>query len=89
MPVSPGASPFCTRFRSSANTSSGTAIFASTANLTLGSFNNGSGDPMSGRLYRVIVRNGIGGTVVADFNAATAAGRSSYDDAYGNTWLIG
>lgn len=70
-------------------TAATSSIFNSTANLVLGSFNDGASDQMSGRMYRAIVRDSPGGTIIADFNAATAAGRSSYDDAYGNTWLIG
>ena len=38
--------------------------------------------------HRVIVRSGIGGSVVADFNAAQATVFGQASDGYGNGWLI-
>lgn len=69
--------------------SAGSAMFVSTSVLEIGSRIGGGTEVATGRLYRCIVRDGIDGTAVADFDAKVAAGRSSYDDAHGNTWLIG
>jgi hypothetical protein len=42
---------------------------------------------VSGRIHEFILKNGIGGTVVADAVFASAtAGAHSYTDAYSNTW---
>jgi hypothetical protein len=47
------------------------AIFASTANLVVGSQSAGTSTMLNGTVYRAIVKDGIGGTTVydADFNA--------------------
>lgn len=70
-------------------TTSALALFSGSAQVELGSYSLGAGQPFTGKLYKTTIRNGIDGTVVADFDASIAAGRSSYADAYGNTWLIG
>jgi len=80
-----------------------TSIFSSSARLEIGTVDNGAGwsaglgggvgdaDPFVGRYYRAIVRNGIGGTTVADMNAtAQTAGTTSWSDglAAPNTWTV-
>lgn len=80
------------------STSAGTtSIFASTSALTIGSANDGTeavagAYPFAGKFYRLQVRNGIGGTLVADFdpNTHAALGSTSWADtcASPNTWTI-
>lgn len=55
--------------------------------LTIGARDLGATEPLAGRVYRAIVRSGIGGTVVANFDASVS-GASGYTDAYGNVWAI-
>lgn len=43
------------------------ALFPGTAPLTLGGYSTGS-DPWAGRMWRAILRNGVGGSVVFDMN---------------------
>ena len=52
-----------------------TSVFASTANLFVGSRSD-TGSPATGKFYRAIVRNGIGGTTVfdADFTTGITSG---------------
>jgi hypothetical protein len=52
-----------------------TSVFASTANLFVGSRTD-TGSPATGKFYRAIVRNGIGGTTVfdADFTTGITSG---------------
>jgi hypothetical protein len=47
-------------------------IYSSNSQLEIGS-NLGGGSPLTGTIYRAIVRSGIGGTTVFDANFATAA----------------
>lgn len=47
------------------------AIFDSTAVQEIGSINAGTAAPAAGKFYRVIIRNGIGGTTVFDANFTT------------------
>lgn len=63
------------------------ACFASTAPLELGSRSVGTSEPLTGYVHRAIVRNGIGGTTVADFDARMC-GHTGYTDAYGNAWTV-
>lgn len=69
-------------------TTAGTiAFFSGTAGLEIGSVNAGTaGSPWAGDVSWFQLRSGIGGTVVAEFDAALLAGGTSYADAYGNTW---
>jgi len=69
-------------------TSAGTtSIFAGSRPLELGARASGALDLLAGRIHRVIVRNGIGGTTVADFDAALC-GQGGYTDAQGNPWAV-
>jgi hypothetical protein len=46
-------------------------IYNSNSQLEIGSNLNGASNPITGTIYRVILRNGIGGTTVFDANLAT------------------
>lgn len=74
---------------SSDTTAGTTVLFASTADVELGSLSDLAAEPMTGRLYKAEIRDGIGGTAVAnpDFTAQ-AAGTTSFSDAAGRTWTI-
>lgn len=63
-----------------------TSIATSTTVLTLGGLGNNT-LPWSGQMRRAILRNGIGGTTVADFDASLC-GQSGYTDAQGNAWTV-
>ncbi len=82
-----------------------TSIFSSSAWLTIGAIVNQSTLqlsfltiaaagyilPLAGRVYRMQVRSGIGGTLVADMNATVQAeGATSWSDGLGtpNTWTV-
>lgn len=62
-------------------------LFDSTSPLEIGSFGNGTLERFTGSIYRVIVRAGFSGTVVADFDHRLSR-QDGYTDAYGNTWVI-
>jgi hypothetical protein len=66
-----------------------TTIFNSTAPLRIGTLGDGT-NGFIGRIHRAEVRNGIGGTVVAnpDFRNL-AAGTTSFNDAAGRAWTLG
>ena len=49
--------------------------------------NGGTVQRLTGNVFRVIVRNGIGGSTVADFDSQLS-GRTGYTDAFGNVWTI-
>lgn len=73
-----------------ANTVAGTtSIFAGTAPLAVGAYNAGATDPMTGRITRAQVRDGIDGTIVAnpDFRFH-AEGTPSFVDSTGKTWTV-
>ena len=67
--------------------SSGAAIHSGTSQLEVGSRLAGVTQPLAGRVHRAIVRSGIGGTTVADFDAGLC-GQSGYTDAQGNVWTV-
>ena len=71
-------------------TAGATSIFNSTAVGSIGGSQAGT-SPCAGRIYRTIVRNGIAGTVVADFNAAdatTVAASTVTSLATGEVWTL-
>lgn len=71
-------------------TSAGTTtIFASSAPLELGDAANLTALPVQGRIYGFELRNGIGGTAVAnpDFTSQTP-GATAFVDSAGRTWSI-
>ena len=61
-----------------------TSIFSGTSKLELGAYGNGTAFPMTGRVYRAIVRSGLsGGTTVFDANPAasiTASGQTTFTE---------
>lgn len=64
--------------------------FASTAPFEIGSFNTGT-NPFGGRIYRLQVYNGIqgmGGTLVFDFNPATYVSGTMFLDSSANAAVI-
>ena len=65
----------------------GSSIFVGTAPLELGSNRGGSSNLLAGKVYRAIVRNGIGGAIVADFDASLCYG-PGYTDSLGNAWTL-
>lgn len=66
-----------------------TSIFNSTARLEVGSFSAGTQFPLDAVVYRVQVRSGIGGTLVADPNFVdTLPGQTELVDSVGNLWTI-
>lgn len=75
-------------------TSAGVAsVFNSTAALSVGAESGGGANQSTGSIYRAIVRNGIGGSVVADFDPSDAL--SSASTSWGSTrvsdqtWTVG
>ncbi|MGW2209904.1 hypothetical protein [Streptomyces sp. NPDC001781] len=66
-----------------------TALFATTASLDFGAVGTIAYVDPVGRIHRAEVRNGIGGTVVAnpDFTAQ-APGTTSFTDTAGRTWSL-
>ena len=66
-------------------TSSITSLFSSTSQIEVGSVLAGTAGNLGGSIRRAIIRNGIGGTVVADFRADYPFG-SRYRDSTGKVW---
>jgi hypothetical protein len=66
-----------------------TSIHPGSAPVTVGSTDVGVSQRLAGRVFSTEVRNGIGGTVVAnpDF-AAQDAGATSFTDGAGNVWAV-
>lgn len=75
-----------TQFGTDQVVAAGSAIFNSTAFLAIGDSELGA-NPIGAKIYRAIVRNGIGGQTVADFNASLST-PFGYVDAYGNPWSV-
>jgi hypothetical protein len=61
--------------------------FSGSGPLEIGAVATGAANNLNGAVRRVIVRNGIGGTVVADFDARLC-GHTGYTDQFGNTWTV-
>lgn len=65
------------------------AIFVGTSPLEVGSSTNGTIDQFAGNIYFVEVRSGVGGTVVATFDAdARPLGSITHTDPQGNVWSL-
>ncbi|MCA1572820.1 MAG: hypothetical protein LC798_21510 [Chloroflexi bacterium] len=65
------------------------SIFSGTSILELGSQLAGTSNPLSGNLYRAQVRNGIDGTVVADYDPSLAvAPYATFTDSTGKVWTF-
>jgi len=66
-----------------------TSIYSGSAVLEIGSITAGASSLLAGKVYRAIVRNGIGGTTVADWWAAGyAEGTTVFTDTYLNPWTL-
>ncbi|MFI7234433.1 hypothetical protein [Streptomyces cyaneofuscatus] len=66
-----------------------TSIFNSTMPLEVGPVAATGVPPVNGRVHRAEVRNGIGGTVVANFDARVLApGTTGWTDSAGRTWSV-
>lgn len=65
-----------------------TSIFAGTAELAVGAYNNGGSERLAGRVFSAEIRNGIDGTIVAnpDFGAL-AAGTTAFFN-HGLPWTV-
>lgn len=63
------------------------APFSGSALLEIGSESGGTASLLAGTIHRVVIRNGIDGTTVADFVAASC-GQSGYTDTLGNAWTV-
>jgi len=64
-------------------------IYNSTAPLEIGDIANDTTSPLTGRVYKAEIRDGIDGTIVAnpDFTAQ-AVGTTSFADSAGRTWTV-
>jgi hypothetical protein len=88
-----GVSGSFTQLGSAVTTVGNTNIFSSAAGLTVGAMDGGNfftgGTVFSGRVYGLQVRNGIGGTVVAnpDFTAQTVDD-DAFTDSAGRVWAF-
>jgi hypothetical protein len=65
-----------------------TSIFNSTAALIVGSIDAGTTTRLAGRVIAVRVRDGFGGTYVADARFDQPAGTTGFTDAAGLVWTI-
>ncbi|WP_411118981.1 hypothetical protein [Streptomyces sp. 058-1L] len=67
-----------------------TSIYSGTAPLEVAPILATGVTPLTGRVHRAEVRNGIGGTVVAAFDArALPEGTTGWTDTAGRTWAVG
>lgn len=78
-----------TQLGNTVTTASTTAIYDGTSIVEIGS-NAGGLNATAGKIYRAIIKNGIDGTTVVDFNPADASdGASSFSSsATGETWTV-
>lgn len=66
-----------------------TSIFSGTATLTVGARDSGLVGRFTGRIFAARVRNGIGGTIVANPSFTTQApGTTNFVDSAGRTWTV-
>lgn len=63
-------------------------IFNSTADLTVGAQSNGTIDQLTGTVHAVEVRDGIGGTIVADPDFRSNIGAATFTDSTGKLWTV-
>lgn len=66
-----------------------TSIFSGTAAVNIGAHTSGTAEMMSGKVFYAEIRNGIGGTVVAnpDFTAQ-GPGQTTFFDSTGKEWTV-
>lgn len=60
----------------------------STDPLTISGYTNGVNEPYTGRIFRVIIRNGIGGTAVFDADFTTNTNQSSFTESSSNAATV-
>jgi len=66
-----------------------TSIFSGSATLTVGARDSGATGRFTGRIFAARVRNGIGGTIVANPSFVTQApGTTNFVDSAGRTWTV-
>lgn len=67
-----------------------TSIFAGTQPVSLGGYATGAGALTAGKIYAAQVRNGIGGTIVANFDADdfAYANENTATDSTGKVWTV-
>lgn len=63
-------------------------MLASTATVNVSGFNNGTSNTFAGKVYRVIVKNGIAGTIVVDFNPSSWTSGTTWTSATGEVWTL-
>lgn len=63
------------------------SIYSGNAPLEVGASFGGTAVPFAGEIFRAIVRNGIGGPAVADFDASLCT-QAGYTGALGNVWTV-
>lgn len=65
------------------------SIFNSSAALMVGRQETAAAAlPMTGRVYRAVLKDSIDGTIVADFNPQNKVGQTTWADDYSNTWAL-
>lgn len=79
-----------TQLGTTVTTAGVTSIFNGTGNGEIGTDNLGLADAFAGKIYRAIIKSGIDGTTVVDFNPSDAsdAATSFASSATGETWTI-
>lgn len=66
-----------------------TSIFSGTSTLTVGGRDSGMVNRFTGKIFAARVRNGIGGTIVANPSFVTQApGTTNFVDSAGRTWTV-
>jgi hypothetical protein len=74
-----------TQVGATVTTAGTTSIYPGTSNVFIGDRNSGD-TPLPGTFYRAIIKSGIAGTTVADWDGSVPAAR--YRDAYLNLWTV-
>jgi len=65
-----------------------TSVFNSTADVTVGSYNNGGSERLAGTVFSVEIRNGINGPIIADPDFQQPQRYTSFRDDVGNPWFV-
>jgi hypothetical protein len=78
-----------TQLGNTVTTATATSIYDGAGGFEVGS-NAGGLNALAGRIYRVIIKNGIDGTTVVDFNAADATNEAASfaSSTTGETWTV-
>jgi hypothetical protein len=75
-----------TQLGSTVTTAGTISIFASTSPVQIGNRGDSGGGWLAGKVFRAIIKDGIGGTTVADWQGLVPALR--YRDEYSNVWTV-